>query len=111
MLTGKNYIGNEQSANGEVYYTTFDPVGNAPNKNTFQEATTDEIERAVALAHTAFETYRTFSGIKKAAFLNAIADEIMNLGDALIDVYCKETGLPQGRAIGELSRTVGQLRI
>ncbi len=110
MLTGKNYIGNEQSANGEVYYTTFDPVGNAPNKNTFREATTDEIERAVALAHTAFETYRTFSGIKKAAFLNAIADEIMNLGDALIDVYCKETGLPQGRATGERSRTVGQLR-
>jgi len=40
----------------------------------------------------------------------AIADEIIALDDTLIQVYCSETGLPQGRAMGERGRTVNQLR-
>ena len=47
----------------------------------------------------------------KAAFLRAIADEIEALGDELINVYCEESGLPEGRARGERGRTLGQLRM
>src|SRR5690606_12314857 len=43
-------------------------------------------------------------------FLNAIADEILALDSELIKIYCDETGLPEGRAMGERGRTVGQLR-
>ena len=48
--------------------------------------------------------------MKKSEFLKAIADEILALGDELIQTYCTETGLPEGRAKGERGRTIGQLR-
>ena len=50
------------------------------------------------------------SGSVKGDFLNAIADEILALDELLIETYCSETGLPEGRAMGERGRTVGQLR-
>ncbi len=110
MITGKNYIGNNQSANGTKTYTTFNPQLNIENKPQFTEATQEEINEAVALASQAFKTFRNTSGEKKATFLNAIADEILALDDELIQTYCLETGLPEGRAKGERGRTVGQLR-
>lgn len=111
MITGKNYIGNNQSAKGSKTYKTFNPLLNIENETVFTEATSDEINEAVALASEAFKTFRTISGKKKAAFLNAIADEILALDDALIQTYCSETGLPEGRAKGERGRTIGQLRM
>ncbi|MDG1810969.1 MAG: aldehyde dehydrogenase (NADP(+)) [Polaribacter sp.] len=110
MLTGKNYIGNQLSANGNKTYTTFNPQINTKNTNVFTEATSAEINVAAQLATEAFKTYKLVSGAKKAVFLKAIAEEIENLGDALIEVYMSESGLPQGRAMGERGRTVGQLR-
>jgi len=110
MITGKNYIGNQLSALGSKTYKTFNPQLNMENPSVFTEATTDEIEAAALLATKAFENYKNVSGIKKAAFLNTIADEIMALDDELIEMYCSETGLPEGRAKGERGRTVGQMR-
>jgi alpha-ketoglutaric semialdehyde dehydrogenase len=110
MITGKNYIGSKLSAIGSKTYRTFNPQLNIENEHRFIEASTDEVNEAVALATTAFEAFSRTSGIKKAAFLNAIADEILALDDALIQVYCSETGLPEGRAKGERGRTIGQLR-
>ena len=110
MITGKNYIGNQLSASGNKTYTTFNPQTNTENTNVFTEATQQEIDDAVQLASNAFKTYQTISGVKKAAFLRTIAEEIENLDEALVDVYMSESGLPQGRAMGERGRTVGQLR-
>lgn len=110
MNTGKNYIGNSLSASGNKTYQTFNPELNKENETVFTEATTDEINQAVALASSAFKTFKNISDKKKATFLNAIADEIMALDDALISTYCAETGLPEGRAKGERGRTVFQLR-
>lgn len=110
MITGKNYIGNKQSAKGTKTYKTFNPLLNIENKSVFVEATSQEIEEAVHLASEAFKVFRTISGEKKAAFLNAIADEILALDKVLIQNYCKESGLPEGRARGERGRTVFQLR-
>ncbi len=111
MITGKNYIGYQQVATGNKTYTTFNPQTNTENDTVFTEATNDEINQAVKLASSAFRTYKSMSGIKKAAFLNAIADEILALDMVLINRYCSETGLPEGRAKGERGRTVGQLRM
>lgn len=110
MITGKNYIGNKQSASGDKTYRTFNPQLNVENTPVFTEATPEEIDEAVTLASDAFKTFRNTSGEKKATFLNAIADEILALDDVLIQSYCSETGLPEGRAKGERGRTVGQLR-
>jgi NADP-dependent aldehyde dehydrogenase len=111
MITGKNHIGNKQSAKGNTTYKTFNPQLNVENEHVFTEATSDEIDEAVHLASEAFKTFRTISGEKKAAFLNAIADEILALDDKLIKTYCLESGLPAGRAMGERGRTIGQLRM
>ncbi|TVZ55859.1 NADP-dependent aldehyde dehydrogenase [Lutibacter sp. Hel_I_33_5] len=110
MISGKNYIGSQQSAKGTKTYTTFNPEANKENNFTFFEATNEEINDAIELAANAFKEYNTISGSKKAAFLNAIADEILALDDTLIKTYCSETGLPEGRAKGERGRTVFQLR-
>lgn len=110
MITGKNYIGNQLSAKGTSTYKTFNPKLNLENEHLFYEASTEEIEEAVLLASDAFEIYKKISSKKKAAFLNAIADEILALDTTLILAYISETGLPEARAIGERGRTIGQLR-
>lgn len=110
MISGKNYIGQELSAGGETTFTTYDPLSERSNPTTFYEAAEAEINEAVRLATEAFASYGKLPGARKAEFLQAIADEILALGDTLIETYCSETGLPQGRAQGERGRTVGQLR-
>ncbi len=111
MITGKNYIGYSLSAEGTKTYRTFNPKDNKGNEPTFTEATESEINKAASLASEAFLAYRNISGKKRAAFLNAIADEIEALGDTLVQTYTSESGLPEGRAKGERGRTVGQLRM
>lgn len=110
MITGKNYIGNSLSAQGSKTYTTFNPQLNKENEINFVEATPEEIDQALLLAKNAYHEFSGISGMGKAEFLNAIADEILALDDFLVKTYCSETGLPEGRALGERGRTVGQLR-
>ncbi|WP_024773127.1 aldehyde dehydrogenase family protein, partial [Aquimarina macrocephali] len=110
MITGKNYIGNRLSATGSVSRKTFNPKLNIENEYEFYEATLEEVDEATELAHQAFKEYRNVTGAKRAEFLNAIADEILALDDELIQAYTSETGLPEGRAMGERGRTIFQLR-
>ncbi len=110
MITGKNYVGNRLAGKGTKTYTTFNPLLNIENEHEFVEASTEEINEAVFLATDAYITYNQKSGKEKAAFLNAIADHILALDDTLIQTYCSESGLPEGRAKGERGRTMGQLR-
>ena len=110
MITGKSYIGNGFSADMGKAFKTFNPKLNLETEWTFYEATQDEVEKAVDLAWKAFMEFRYFSGIKKATFLREIVKNIEELGDDLVEVYCKETGLPEGRAKGERGRTCFQLR-
>ena len=108
MITGKSYIGNEYSTLGDSTFKTFDPKLNVETEWTFYEST-NEVQQAVDLAWEAFLEFRYFSGVQKATFLREIAKNIEGLGDALVEVYCKETGLPEGRAKGERGRTCFQL--
>ncbi|MFK5890359.1 MAG: aldehyde dehydrogenase (NADP(+)) [Flavobacteriaceae bacterium] len=110
MITGKNQIGFTQSAKGNITFKTFNPQKNSENDSLFYKATSQEINDACFLATEAFKTFKKTSGSQKAAFLNAIADEILALDDKLIKTYRSESGLPEGRAQGERGRTVFQLR-
>lgn len=110
MITGKSYIGNKLSGKGTKTYKTFNPQLNIESENVFIEASDEEINEAIKLATIAFKTFRNISGAQKAAFLNAIADEILAFGDDLIKVYCSESGLSEERAKGERGRTIFQLR-
>ncbi|AXT57935.1 aldehyde dehydrogenase (NADP(+)) [Aquimarina sp. AD1] len=111
MISGKNYIGNQLSAESTKTYKTFNPKLNLENETIFHEASSEEIEKSISLAADAFESFKKVSGLKKSEFLNTIADEILKLDQTLINTYMSETGLPEGRAKGERGRTIGQLRM
>lgn len=110
-LTGKNYIAGSVSSKGETTFKAINPSDATELETTFHEATIDEVNEAVLKAHEAFAIYRKKSGKEKALFLDAIADEILNLGDDLIALASAETGLPIGRITGERGRTMGQLKL
>jgi NADP-dependent aldehyde dehydrogenase len=110
MITGKNYIGNQLKAEGTTTHKTVNPKLNTQNSTSFFQATLNEVNEAVELADNAFKVYKNIPGKQRAAFLNAIADEILALDTELTDMYMSESGLPEGRAQGERGRTIGQLR-
>lgn len=111
MLTGRNYIGFEHSNEGTKTFKTFNPNLNKENPPHFFEATSTETNRAVELAHQAFQIYRAIESSKKSNFLRTIADEILALGDELIHLVTQEAGLPYERVIGERTRTLWQLQM
>ncbi|HSJ66696.1 MAG TPA: aldehyde dehydrogenase (NADP(+)) [Anditalea sp.] len=110
-LTGKNIIGQDNSAEGKETFFAVNPSTGKEIEPSFTQATSAEINRAAEKASAAFQVYRNKSGKEKAEFLEAIADEIMSLGDSLISRCMEETGLPEGRLTGERGRTVNQLKL
>jgi alpha-ketoglutaric semialdehyde dehydrogenase len=77
----------------------------------FSESTVDDVDAACASAADAFAPYSNLALAERTAFLEAVADAILALGDPLIDQAIQETGLPRARLEGERGRTVGQLRL
>lgn len=112
QLTGEMLIGAEAVAGSAGTLRAFDPSKGEPiDAPVFGVAAQADVERACELARDAFDAYRAQPLAARAAFLEAIADEIVALGDALIERAHAETGLPVARLQGERGRTVGQLRL
>lgn len=111
MLSGRNIIGFENLSEGTVAIQAINPATGETLAPLFYKATIAELNYAAEKATKAFQIYRKKSGFEKANFLEKIAEEIENLGDLLIERYISESGLPQGRAVGERSRTAGQLKL
>lgn len=111
MITGKNYIGNDASAKGNTILKAHNPTNGSIFPEEFVAATAQEIDEAVAKAHQAFGPYKAISYEKRAQFLETIAEEIMALGDALLERASGESGLPVGRFQGERGRTCNQLKM
>jgi alpha-ketoglutaric semialdehyde dehydrogenase len=110
-LTGSQLIGTAEPRQGTRTFTGFDPTTSQPLEPVFAEATPAEVDEAVRKAHAALATYRRTSGADKARFLEAIAEEIGNLGDALLETAQRETALPLPRLTGERGRTMNQLKL
>jgi 2,5-dioxopentanoate dehydrogenase len=62
-------------------------------------------------AEMAFARYKKLPAASKAELLRAIADEIENLGDELLETAHQESNLPLARITGERGRTISQLRL
>ncbi|MEZ5726003.1 MAG: aldehyde dehydrogenase (NADP(+)) [Paracoccaceae bacterium] len=77
----------------------------------FSVGTVDLVNAACEAAEEAFWTYAYTSREDRAAFLDAIADEIEARAEAITEIGSQETGLPEARLQGERGRTVGQLRL
>lgn len=70
-----------------------------------------DVAAATAAAAEAFGRYRATSPEERAAFLEAVAEEIEADRDAIVPEAVRESGLPEGRIAGEVGRTTGQLRL
>ena len=79
--------------------------------HTFSVGTVDLVNRACEAAEEAFWTYAYTTREERAAFLDAIADEIEARAEAITEIGSQETGLPTARLQGERGRTTGQLRL
>ena len=75
----------------------------------YQDATTEEINEVMEKAWQAFQVYRKFSLKQRANFMHAVAKELENLGDELLQTAHEETHLPEARLRNEKARTVFQL--
>jgi alpha-ketoglutaric semialdehyde dehydrogenase len=78
---------------------------------TFPIASAEEVEQTVQAAADASIPFSKKTFIERAAFLEAIAEEIMELGDALLATTHEETALPIARLTGERGRTCTQLKL
>lgn len=110
-LSGENFTGFTTSAKGDKTFQAFAPVKNTFLEDNFSIATETELEYVLTLSKKAFPVYSEMSYAKRAEFLDAIAEEIMQLGDVLLERCSEETGLPLARITGERGRTCGQLNL
>ncbi len=89
---------------------SMDPRTGEPFGAPVVEASSDDVDRAVAAAVAALATTSARPPAARAELLDQIADRIEGLGDELIEIASRETGLPPARIVGERARTTGQLR-
>lgn len=110
MIDGSILIGCHARSGG-LGFTATNPATGERLEPRFSEASAADVAEACRLAEAAFDSYRETEPGRRASFLEAIAERILALGDALIDRAVAETGLPRARIEGERGRTVGQLRL
>src|SRR5664279_4768467 len=89
--------------------TTASNLSSANSK--FQQATTEEIYKAVHKVYNAFLIYRNFSGNIKAGFLTEIASGIEEARTSLLQTAMQETHLGEARLNGEINRTINQIKL
>ncbi|UMR31100.1 aldehyde dehydrogenase (NADP(+)) [Massilia sp. MB5] len=111
QIAGEMIIGHQAVMGREGQIKAVDPARNAEIEPGFGLASRAELERACALAAGAFDAYRETGLEERARFLEAIAQNILDLGPALIERAMAESGLPQARLEGERGRTLNQLRL
>jgi len=111
QLTGDMLIGGRAVRGAAPPVRGIDPATGKELEPPFPGGTRADVEQACALAWEAFDAYRETGLEQRARFLETIADELIAVGEALVERACQESGLPRGRIEGERGRTVGQLRL
>lgn len=111
QITGEMLIGATAVRGKDVTLHAFDPARGVDLQPAFGGGGAKEVARAADLAEQAFDTYRLAPFEIRAQFLEAIADNIAELGDALIERAQAESALPKARLEGERARTIGQLKL
>lgn len=109
LLTGKNLIAGEESAQGDSTFRARDPKLGADLEPAAFDATVREIDEAAKAAADAFEVYRKTPAADIAKFLERVAENLGAVSDALIERADQETALGKPRLTGELARTRNQI--
>lgn len=95
----------------ESTFFAINPATNEKLTGEYTNLSESQINSVVEKAQIAFDIYRKKDKESIAQFLECIAQEILNLGDALIERCHLETALPIARLQGERGRTIGQLNL
>ncbi|WP_094211740.1 aldehyde dehydrogenase (NADP(+)) [Streptomyces sp. 2R] len=110
-LTGHSLLaGREVPGTGDAWYAVAAATGE-PFGPPHRDASTEQVAEAARLAAADSRAFRALPPEQRAAFLDACAEEIETLGDALLELAAQESGLPPARLTGERARTCGQLRL
>ncbi|PXW78224.1 NADP-dependent aldehyde dehydrogenase [Ruegeria sp. P4] len=104
---GKHLIAGDWVASEQTFMS--EPANG--EAHAFSIGTPTLVDQACRAAEDAFWSYGYSSRVDRAAFLNAIADEIEARAEAITQIGTEETGLPEARLNGERGRTTGQLRL
>lgn len=110
-LTGEMLLGASAVRGTAGTLRAFAPAQGREIEPAFGAGTVADVERACELARQAFDPFRAAPLETRARLLDAIAEQILALGDTLIERAHLETALPKARLEGERGRTVGQLRL
>ncbi|MFG6687286.1 aldehyde dehydrogenase (NADP(+)) [Mariniflexile sp. HNIBRBA6329] len=95
----------------ESVFYGINALTNEKLEGEFINASKEQVDEAVKKAVLAFGNYRKKEKDSIANFLDQIAEEILNLGDSLLERCHLETALPLGRLQGERGRTMNQLKL
>lgn len=110
-LTGHHWIaGTAATPSQKSFQATCAQTGR-PLEPHYGEATSEQIASACEAARAAFQVYRNVSAEVRATLLEAIAEEVLGVGDALLDRCQLETALGRDRLLFERQRTVNQARL
>jgi len=105
IIAGRDVVGTAGS------FAATDPATGGELPTRFTALHVHQLAEATTAAAGAAHEYAATTPPRRAAFLDAVADEIEHLGDALLDRAAAESGLPTARLTGERGRTCGQLRM
>ncbi|OFA01779.1 aldehyde dehydrogenase (NADP(+)) [Duganella sp. HH101] len=111
IITGEALIGGVAVKGTGAAIRAYNPTLQQQMEPEFFGVDFAQIDQACRLADAAFDTFRALSDEKRAVFLETIGDQIMALGDVLVERVMAESGLPRARVEGERGRTVGQLKL
>src|SRR3546814_19453105 len=95
---------------GAASFAAVDPATGRNIGPDFHEAGAADVADDAALAERAFAAFSETAPEARALFLAAIAQEIVAIGEALIERAMIESGLQRQRQEGEEGSTGGELR-
>ncbi len=110
QLHGRSFINGRPSPESGESFTTENPATGDALPTAFYKASAADVDAAMAAAESAFAESRSLPPDRIATLLDQMAEEILALGDVLIERGIAETGLPEQRLVGERARTVNQLK-
>jgi NADP-dependent aldehyde dehydrogenase len=87
-ITGKNLIAGQWSGDAHNGFVAFNTIENTPMTAQFADATKAEVDSAIIAAQSAFLTYSQLPAARRAAFLRTIGEQILELGDELVEDAC-----------------------